>query len=70
MSDFNKCLAACAEYRAKLDKVESENAELRTYKANTKTRIAQLETENSMWLKRVGSVLAELNERKTKGANA
>ena len=29
MSDINKCLAACVEYRAKLDKLEAENAELR-----------------------------------------
>lgn len=70
MSDFNKCVAACQEYRNKLEKLEAENAELRTYKANTKTRIAQLETENATWLKRVESVLAELNELKTKGENA
>ena len=29
MSDINKCLAACVEYRAKLDKLEAKNAELR-----------------------------------------
>jgi len=29
MSDINKCLAACVEYRAKLDKLEAENAKLR-----------------------------------------
>lgn len=29
MSEINKCLAACVEYRAKLDKLEAENAELR-----------------------------------------
>lgn len=29
MSDINKCLAACQEYRNKLDKLEAENAELR-----------------------------------------
>ena len=29
MSDINKCLAACQEYRNKLDKLEAENAKLR-----------------------------------------
>lgn len=29
MSEINKCLAACVEYRAKLDKLEAENAKLR-----------------------------------------
>lgn len=29
MSDINKCLAACVEYRVKLDKLEAENAKLR-----------------------------------------
>ena len=29
MSDINKCLAACQEYRNKLDKLEAENSELR-----------------------------------------
>ena len=33
-------------------------------------RIRELETENATWLKRVESVLAELNELKIKGANA
>ena len=56
---------ACDCREEKFKQLEQENAELRTYKANTTIRIAAIEKENAMWVQTVTRLLKEAQSART-----